>query len=89
MTLWLLNFVPNMQRRTKWFKRRENLTEGDIVLVIDPKTKRCHWNMGVVTKTYPGKDGHVRSVQIRSKDGIYHRPITKICLLLAKAEYNL
>ena len=32
----MLHFTPNLQARGKWFKTRENLAVGDIVLIIDP-----------------------------------------------------
>ena len=84
--LWLLHFTPNLQCRNKWFKRRENLSVGDIVLIIDNSIARSQWNMAIVENIYPGKDGLVRSARIRSKIGIYDRPITKLCLLISKEE---
>ena len=84
--LWLRNFVPNLQPRSKWFKTRENTVVGDIVLVIDKDTPRSKWNMGIVEEVYPGSDGLVRSVKVRTSSGTYDRPITKLTLLLSKKE---
>ena len=86
--LWLLHFIPNLQPRNKWYKTRENLEEGDIVLLIEKDVKRSQWNMGKIICVYPGKDNKVRSVQVKTKKGIYNRPITKICLLVSKSEYE-
>ena len=86
--IWPRNFIPNLQIRNKWYKHRDNLEQGDIVLLIDPHEKRSHWNLAKVIKTYPGADKRVRSVQIKTKSGIYDRPITKLCLLLSKGEYE-
>ena len=86
--IWLRNFVPNLQIRNKWWKLRENVNLGDIVLLIDPNIKRGKWQMGVITEIYPGKDEKVRSVKVRTSSGTYDRPITKLTLLLAKEEYE-
>ena len=44
--------------------------------------------MGKIIRTYPGPDNKVRSVRVKTNKGEYDRPITKLCLLLAKNEYE-
>ena len=39
----MAHFAPNLQPRGKWFKVRENLSVGDIVLVIDKDVPRSKW----------------------------------------------
>jgi len=39
------------------------------------------WLRGIITATYPGKDGQVRVVDVKSQLGIFRRPATKICVL--------
>ena len=34
--------------------------------------------MGVVTEVYPGKDGSIRSVQLKTKGGLFTRPIQRL-----------
>ena len=53
------------------------------MLVIDPDSRRSHWNLGKVEKTYLSVEKKVRSVQVKTKDGIYDRPIMKLRLLLS------
>ena len=86
--LWMRYFVPNLQTRTKWFKKRENLAVGDIVLVVNPQVQRAHWKMAGVQEAFPGKDGYIRSAEIKSDDGSYIRPISKLVLLLSENEYQ-
>ena len=86
--LWMRYFVPNLQTRTKWFKKRENLAVGDIVLVVNPQVQRAHWKMARVQEVFPGKDGYIRSAEIKSDDGSYIRPISKLVLLLSENEYQ-
>ena len=84
--IWLQNFTPNLQPRSKWFKDRSDLAAGDIVLLIDQDTKRSEWSMGLVENVYRGDDNRVRSVRVKTSLGHYDRPITKLCLLLSKEE---
>ena len=64
----------------------------DIVLIEDSNAIRGQWTMGVVTETFPGKDGKVRSVNVKYKrtgDGvksftIVKRPVQKLVVLLSK-----
>ena len=84
--LWMRYFVPNLQIRSKWFKIRENIAVGDIVLLIDPNVNRASWKMGIVTEIYPDNNGNVRSVKVKTNTGLYVRPITKLTLLMTKKE---
>ena len=59
---------------------------GDLVLQIDLKHKRAQWKMAVVINTYPGEDGLVRKVRIKSQTGEYDRPIHKLCLIATHDE---
>ena len=86
--LWMLHFAPNLQARNKWFKIRANLEIGDIVLIIDSEIPRGKWKIAIVRNVYPGKDGLVRSVRIKNDSGEYDRPITKLCLIVAKNEMH-
>ena len=86
--LWLRHFVPNLQSRSKWYKLRENLEPGDIVLLIDHDQKRGQWKMGKIREAFPGTDGNIRSVRVETATSTYDRPITKLCLLLSKNEYD-
>ena len=85
---WLKYFAPNLLPRNKWFRKRENVKIGDLVLELDPKLRRCQWKMAFVIDTYPGNDGLVRKVKIKTDVGEYDRPIHKLCLIATKEELN-
>ena len=85
---WMKYFAPNLLPRNKWFRTRENVKEGDLVLELDSKHKRCQWKMAIIIGTYPGNDGCVRKVRIKNADGEYDRPIHKLCLIATKEELN-
>ena len=75
--LWLRH-LPNSQSRSKWLKVREDIENGDIVLIIDPDIKRGKWKMGKIIETFPGTDGKIKSAKVETSVGSYDRPITKL-----------
>ena len=80
---WLKEYLPMLHERQKWLLPKRNFQCGDLVLLLHENTPRCQWPLGVVTQTNAGSDGLVRSVEVRTKSGLYTRPIHKLCLLEA------
>ena len=64
-TCWLKYFAPSLLSWNKWFRKRENVKIGDLILELNPHRKRLQWEMALVVDTYPGEDGLVRKVRIR------------------------
>lgn len=83
---WMKYFAPSLLVRTKWHKKRENLEVGDLVLQVDVNHKRAEWKMALVDEVFPGSDGLVRKVKIKTPKGSYERPITKLCLIATRRE---
>jgi hypothetical protein len=82
---WTKEYLPSLQQRAKWTTPQRNMSCGDIVLLMDTSLPRNEWLMGRVVETYPGQDGRVRSVKVKTKNSQLVRPITKVCLLEAVA----
>ena len=78
---WLREYLPLLQLRQKWLEPKQNLTPGDIVLLMDETVPRKTWPLGRVVKTFPGRDGLVRSAEVKTKWNMLTRPVTKLCLL--------
>ena len=74
-------YLPSLTQRKKWKEKRQNLKEGDVVLVAEPNQPRGVWPLGRIVSTHPGQDGLVRAVTVRTQHGEYKRPITKLCLV--------
>ena len=81
---WVKQYLPELQRRQKWLYEKPNISVGDLVLMVDESVPRGLWPMARVIETYPGKDGLVRSVKIRTKNTQLVRPITKLVMLEGK-----
>ena len=74
---WMREYLPTLQGRQKWTEPSDNLREGETVLVADHNAPRGSWPLARVTKTYPGPDGLVRVVEVKTARGVYKRPVTK------------
>ncbi|CAG7821836.1 unnamed protein product [Allacma fusca] len=78
---WVKEFLPTLTRRTKWFSQTEPIKMGDVVVIADPNAARGTWPLAVVVRIFPDKFGRVRFADVRTKDGVYRRPATKLCVL--------
>ena len=78
---WRREFLPTLNVRRKWFHPRHNLKEGDVVLIAESKAKRGEWPLGRVMEVYPGDDGLVRVVRVKSKNKEFLRPVHCLCPL--------
>ncbi|XP_063743151.1 uncharacterized protein LOC134866887 [Eleginops maclovinus] len=84
---WRTEYLPTLQKRRKWEKEKRNLKEGDVILLKNDQLQRNDWPMGVIVKTFPGTDGRVRKVEIKTaRDGsskTFLRPVSEVVLLLS------
>ena len=80
-TRWVKEYVHMLQQRQKWTTTKQDLKINDLVLITDSTEPRCKWLLGRVTKVFPGKDNHVRSAELKTRNSTLVRPITKLCLL--------
>ncbi|XP_071094883.1 uncharacterized protein [Haliotis cracherodii] len=78
---WLKEYLPGLQLRQKWLQSTVNLKVGDIVLLVNENSPRCVWPLARITNVFPGNDGLVRSIEVKTKDSVLIRPISKVCLL--------
>lgn len=78
---WVREYLPTLQLRQKWTEETRNLSVDDVVLMRGETTCRGHWPLGRVTKIFSGRDGLVRSVEVRTQNTTLIRPIHKLCLL--------
>lgn len=69
-----------MQVRQKWKTEQPTLQVGDICLISEDKTPRNAWPMGRVSKVFKGKDGLVRTVQLKTATTYLTRPVQRLHL---------
>ncbi|KRZ81507.1 hypothetical protein T08_10118, partial [Trichinella sp. T8] len=70
---WKNEYVVNLSQRKKWTKSKQEPHVGDIVLVSEDDVPTHMWPMARVIEVYPGSDGVVRTVKVKTLKGTYHR----------------
>jgi len=75
---WIKEYHPTLHKHQKWHQPGKQLQIGDLVFIADGDLYRGTWPMGRITATFPGKDGQVRVVEVRTASGVYRRPIAKL-----------
>lgn len=80
---WSSEYLTTLSKVTKWHYSSNNLKLGDIVLVKeDALITPTKWPLAKVIQVHPGADGHVRVVTVKTSNGTYKRPVTKIVPLV-------
>lgn len=83
---WKSEYLNTLQSRQKWHTKRQNLKEGDVVLLKDKQARRHEWSLGRITKAFQSDDGLVRKVDVKvtshQPQRTYLRPVSEVVLLL-------
>ena len=75
---WKSEYLALLHQREKATKNIPNLAPGELVLIQDDLSAPAEWPMGRIMETYPGADGVVRSVKLRTQRGEMDRPVVKL-----------
>ena len=51
------------------------------MLLVDFNAPRGKWNLALVKDVYPGSDGVVRNVLVKTASGEYKRSVQKCCVI--------
>ena len=81
---WVREYLPELTRRTKWHlngQQQNDLTVGDVVVIVDNGLPRGSWPKGRVVAVHAGEDKRVRVVDVKTATGTYRRPVCKLCKL--------
>lgn len=76
-TRWLREYLPTLMPRRL---SGEDVTyhKGDIVIIADSSLPRNTWPRGVVEEVFPGPDGRIRIMNVRTKGGLMRRPASRL-----------
>ncbi|KFD55982.1 hypothetical protein M513_03106 [Trichuris suis] len=78
---WRTEYLVSLTGRNKWKATRAGPRVGDIVLVEEDNVKRQNWKLGRIEQCQSGSDKVVRSVKVRTIDGVVTRPTRKLHLI--------
>lgn len=78
---WIAEYRPTLCPRTSTYGKLRKPQEGDVVIIADNTMPRGTWPRGIIAKTYPGPDDHVRLADVQTRAGIVRRPTNRLIWL--------
>lgn len=78
---WTVEYLPMINRTTKWHTKAEPLRVGDIVVICDNSAPRNQWEKAVVAEVKLSRDGQVRSAIVKTSHGQLTRPAVMLAKL--------
>lgn len=78
---WRGEYLHALQTRQKWNTPSEPIKEGMVVVILQDNVMPLNWPLGIITKLITGKDGIARVALVKTKSGVFKRPIVKLCPL--------
>ncbi|KAJ8723327.1 hypothetical protein PYW08_003239 [Mythimna loreyi] len=83
---WKTEYLSQLSVRNKWLKPKSNIKIGNMVTIHDDNFPSGKWPVGRVVEVHQGKDGFVRVVTLKTKNGLIKRPIIKLSILPIEQE---
>ena len=81
-TRWSKEYLVSLNRLTKWQFPSRNIGVGDVVVLREDGLIPLKWQLAQVMEVHIGRDGIVRVATVKTPNGTYKRPVTKLVLLL-------
>jgi hypothetical protein len=78
---WSADYLHGLQQRQRWMRTSDSPQVGDIVLLKEDNLPPLLWPTAAITDTHPGKDHRVRVVTVKTCNGTFKCPVSKICPL--------
>ncbi|XP_044760231.1 uncharacterized protein LOC123317687 [Coccinella septempunctata] len=79
---WMKEYLPRLTKRNVWCNDSKPITKGDIVIIIEDNVLRNSWKLGRVEEVFPGPDVRIRVANVKTKNGILKRPVTKLARVI-------
>ena len=79
---WSSEYLISLRKFAKWHRPSPNFVIDDIVILLEDGLLPTKWQLARIREVHPGRDGLVRVVTLRTQNGTYKRPVTKIALLV-------
>jgi hypothetical protein len=88
---WIEEYLPDLTRRTKWFKRAKPLEVGDLVFFVESSEFRITWKRGVIASVKTGRDKQVRSATVKLANGstVLHKGQSLLALQRDSSQISL
>lgn len=77
---WCKEYLPSINRRTKWHDEQRILKVGDLVFVVEGDQWK-NWIRGVVEDVIRGADGNIRQAMVRTVKGVFRRAVANLAVV--------
>ncbi|XP_058817769.1 uncharacterized protein LOC131681078 [Topomyia yanbarensis] len=77
---WVKEYVPTVNRRTKWFSESRPLKTGHLVYVTEGTSRKC-WIRGVVEEPIVSGSWRIRQAWVRTRTGRFKRATARLAVL--------
>ncbi|XP_062542104.1 uncharacterized protein LOC134210100 [Armigeres subalbatus] len=85
---WNSEYLSSLQQRYKWHKKVQ-VNEGQLVLIKKDNLPVQKWMLGRIVELFPGSDGVTRVVNVKTKNGIMRRSVSRLCFLPVDPELTV
>lgn len=66
---WRKEYLHTLQQRKKWTEQKPTLNVGDLVVLLEKRSIVGQWPVARVSATFPGRDGVIRTLTVRTPSG--------------------
>ncbi|XP_055589664.1 uncharacterized protein LOC129741877 [Uranotaenia lowii] len=77
---WYREYLPTINKRTKWFEERRTLKKDDLVFIVNGNNKK-QWIRGKVEEIFAAPDGRVRQALVRTNVGVHRKSVANLAVL--------
>lgn len=78
---WNRDYLSHLNQRGKWQFEKDNVKPGSMILLKEEHLSPYKWSIGRILSVIPGKDKKVRVVLVKTAQGEFKRPLSKISIL--------
>ncbi|XP_055632367.1 uncharacterized protein LOC129772873 [Toxorhynchites rutilus septentrionalis] len=79
---WRREYISQLHNQKQRFPQATQLKVGQMVVVKEDGNAAIEWPLARITEIFPGPDGVVRVVKVRTPNGaVYKRQASRVCLL--------
>ncbi|XP_015121728.1 uncharacterized protein LOC107044383 [Diachasma alloeum] len=78
---WHKEYLSELNVRHKWTSGSHDITIGSLVLLRDDNPPPLKWRMGRIIEVFPGEDGIIRKVKVRTSTNTVDRNVRRLAPL--------
>lgn len=86
--IWRNDYIRNLPPM-KAKKANADVKVGTLVLIKKEGKPRLQWPLGIISKLFPGKDGLIRAVELKTAKGVLCRAVQKLFKLEVFVDHSV